>query len=63
VAYAASPGAPIVAGYPVDPPAGQHDSGGLEGLMGLASTFRKAGFVEVARPSEKRAIMRYTCPA
>jgi GNAT superfamily N-acetyltransferase len=63
VAYAASQGAQIVEGYPVDPPEGQRVSGGSEGYMGLASTFRKAGFVEVARPSERRAIMRYTCPA
>ena len=62
VAYAASQGAQIVEGYPVDPPAGERISGGMEGYMGLASTFRKAGFVEVARPSEKRAVMRYTCP-
>ena len=31
--------------------------------MGLASAFRKAGFVEVARPSEKRAIMRFAVAA
>ena len=58
VAYAASQGAQIVEGYPVDPPAGERVSGGMEGYMGLASTFRKAGFVEVARPSERRKIMR-----
>ena len=58
VAYAASQGAQIVEGYPVDPPAGQRVSGGAEGYMGLTSAFRKAGFVEVARPSERRAIMR-----
>jgi GNAT superfamily N-acetyltransferase len=59
VAYAASQGARIVEGYPVDPAEGLHISGGTEGYMGLASAFHKAGFVEVARPSEKRAIMRY----
>ena len=63
VAYAASQGAQIVEGYPVDPPAGERISGGMEGYMGLASAYSKAGFVEVARPSEKRAVMRYTCPA
>ena len=63
VAYAASQGARIVEGYPVDPPEGERVSGGMEGYMGLASTFRKAGFVEVARPSERRAIMRCTCLA
>lgn len=59
VAYAAAHGAQIVEAYPVDPPAGQRVSGGSEGYMGLASAFRKTGFVEVARPSERRTIMRY----
>ena len=63
VAYAASQGAQIVEGYPVDPPAGQRVSGVAEGYMGLASAYSKAGFVEVARPSERRAVMRYTCLA
>ncbi len=60
VAYAASQGAQIVEGYPVDPAEDHRVSGGSEGYMGLASAFRKAGFVEVARPSEKRAVMRYS---
>ena len=59
VAYAASQGAQIVEGYPVDPPEGQRVADGSEGYMGLASAFRRAGFVEVARPSEHRTIMRY----
>jgi len=63
VAYAASQGAQIVEGYPADPPAGQRVSGSAAGYMGLASAYSKTGFVEVARPSERRAIMRYTCPA
>ena len=62
-AYAASQGAQIIKGYPVDPPAGQRVSGGSAGYMGLSSAYSKAGFVEVARPSERRAIMRYPCPA
>jgi hypothetical protein len=57
VAYAASQGAQIVEGYPVDPGETRVD-GGSSGFMGLASAFRKAGFVEVARPSESRVIMR-----
>ena len=61
VTYAASQGAQIVEGYPVDPPAGERVSGGTESYMGLASTFRKAGFVVAARPPEKRAIMRCAC--
>ena len=31
----------------------------LDRLHGLASAYRKAGYVEVARPNERRAIMRY----
>ena len=58
VAYAASQGAQIVEGYPVDPAEGHRVSGGSEGYMGLASAFRKAGFAEVSRPSERRVIMR-----
>ena len=45
-------------GYPVDP-GDEQVSGGSTGFMGLASAYRKAGFVEVARPNERRAIMRY----
>jgi len=59
VAYAASQGAQIIEGYPVDPPEGERVSGGTEGYMGLASAYSKAGFVEVARPSERRAVMRF----
>ena len=40
-------------------PAANGSSGGSTGYMGLASAYRKAGFVEVARPNERRAIMRY----
>jgi GNAT superfamily N-acetyltransferase len=58
VEYAAASGAQIVEGYPVDPGAGRVD-GGSSGFVGLVSAYRKAGFVEVARPSERRTIMRY----
>ena len=37
----------------------RYDACGSSGFMGLASAYRKAGFVEVARPNERRAIMRY----
>lgn len=63
VEYARSEGAAIVEGYPADPPEGEQVQGGTSGFMGLASAFRRAGFVEVARPSENRRtsrpIMRY----
>ncbi len=58
VAYAAGQGARIVEGYPVEPEKPLLDSGG-SAFMGLASAFRKAGFVEVAQPSEHRRIMRF----
>jgi GNAT superfamily N-acetyltransferase len=58
VGYAAANGARIVEGYPVDPGTERID-GGSSGFMGLASAYRRAGFVEVARPNERRAIMRY----
>ncbi len=50
VGYAAANGAQIVEGYPVDPGAERID-GGSSGFMGLASAYRKARFVEVARPN------------
>jgi GNAT superfamily N-acetyltransferase len=58
VSYAAECGAQIVEGYPVDP-GDERVDGGSSGFVGLASAYRKAGFVEVARPNERRAIMRY----
>jgi GNAT superfamily N-acetyltransferase len=71
VSYALDQGADIIEGYPLDPPAGVKVQGGVEGYVGLASAFRKAGFVEVLRPGEQtgggpdtrrgasRVIMRY----
>lgn len=56
VAYARSQGARIVEGYPVETAAEYPDT---FAYIGLASAFRKAGFTEVARPSERRLIMRY----
>ena len=50
-------GGKIVEGYPVEPK-GRRMSDAFA-YTGLASTFRKAGFVEVARRSERRPIMRY----
>jgi GNAT superfamily N-acetyltransferase len=58
VAYAVSQDAQIVEGYPVDPGEERVD-GGSAGFMGLISAYRKAGFVEVARPTEQRAVMRF----
>ncbi|MBM3882272.1 MAG: GNAT family N-acetyltransferase [Verrucomicrobia bacterium] len=55
VAFAGRQGAPIVEGYPVEPAGRQADA---FVYTGLASAFRKAGFVEVARRSPTRPIMR-----
>ncbi|MEJ2420747.1 MAG: GNAT family N-acetyltransferase [Acidobacteriota bacterium] len=56
VRYAASCGAEILEGYPVDPKSGRAADAFV--YTGLASTFRRAGFREVARRSETRPIMR-----
>jgi len=53
--FARSQGAPAVEGYPNDPDAKMPDA---FAWTGLASTFRKAGFSEVARRSSHRPIMR-----
>jgi predicted CoA-binding protein len=50
-------GGKIVEGYPVEPKKGRISN--ASAYTGLASTFRKIGFVEVARRSENRPIMRY----
>jgi GNAT superfamily N-acetyltransferase len=50
-------GGKIVEAYPVEPKGGRMPD--AFAYTGLASTFRKAGFVEVARRSETRPIMRY----
>jgi GNAT superfamily N-acetyltransferase len=50
-------GGKIVEGYPVEPKKGYTPD--PFAYTGLASAFRKAGFVEVIRRSETRPIMRY----
>lgn len=54
--YAARRGAKIVEGYPVEARKGRMPD--AFAWTGLVSAFCKAGFVEVARPSATRAIMR-----
>jgi GNAT superfamily N-acetyltransferase len=55
--YARQQGVRILEGYPIEP---KKDSApDIYAFTGLASTFRQAGFVEVARRSESRPIMRY----
>lgn len=57
VAYARSQGAGVVEGYPVDTGGARRPAPFV--YTGLASAFRQAGFVEVARRSPTRPIMRY----
>ena len=57
VEYAHQQGAQIIEGYPVEPKKDQTPD--IYAFTGLASTFRKFGFKEVARRSETRPIMRY----
>jgi hypothetical protein len=58
VDYVKREGGEIVEGYPVEP---KKDWTLPDPFVytGLASAFRKAGFVEVARRSKTRPIMRY----
>lgn len=56
VEFAAARGARVVEGYPVD--AGGKKAADVFVWTGLVSTFERAGFVEVARRSPTRPIMR-----
>lgn len=58
VDYARQHGARVVEGYPKDPQAGS-TSPDVFVYTGLFSAFQKAGFVEVARRSPTRPVMRY----
>jgi hypothetical protein len=54
--YVKQRGGKIVEGYPTEPGTPQPDA---FVYTGLASAFRKAGFVEALRRSKNRPIMRY----
>ena len=56
VEYVREQGGKILEGYPVD---AEKDLPDVFVYHGTAAAFRKAGFVEVARRSETRPIMRY----
>ncbi len=56
--FARQQGAKILEGYPVDPDP-EDDKPDEWVYHGLASAFRKAGFVEAARHLKNRPIMRY----
>lgn len=53
--YARSRGAEIVEGYPIDAAGGL---AGYSGYTGIASTYRRAGFVDVLHRSGRKMIMR-----
>jgi GNAT superfamily N-acetyltransferase len=55
--YVQRQGGIIVEAYPIETKKGKIPD--AFAYTGLASTFRKAGFVQVHRPSERRVIMRY----
>jgi len=55
--YCRKQGAEIIEGYPVEPQKSFYPP--LFALTGFASSFKKAGFKEVARRSKTRPIMRY----
>lgn len=57
VEYAASRGAKIIEGYPVEPKEGKAPDVFM--YTGLFSAFKQAGFSEVLRRSATRPIMRY----
>jgi GNAT superfamily N-acetyltransferase len=56
VDFAKAQGAQVLEGYPVEPKSDSMPP--VFAYTGLASTFRKAGFREVARRSETRPVMR-----
>ena len=58
IEYVSERGGKIIEGYPVEPKKNQISD--VFAWTGLASAFRKAGFVEVVRRSPTRPIMRYT---
>jgi GNAT superfamily N-acetyltransferase len=57
IEYARENGARIVEAYPLIPEQSKSPQYGV--YMGLASTFRRLGFEEVARRSRMRPVMRY----
>ena len=57
VEYAGEHGARTVEGYPIEPKTPRIPP--VFAWTGLASAFRKSGFVEVERRSDTRPIMRY----
>jgi GNAT superfamily N-acetyltransferase len=61
VDYVGRKGGRVVEGYPLD--TAKRDVNNMSAFTGFASAFRRAGFRECARRSEKRPIMRRTIRA
>lgn len=59
VEFARQNGAQIIEGYPLIPKSCKDQVPFL--FPGIYDTFIKAGFIEVARRSERHPVMRYTC--
>lgn len=57
IEYVTKQGGKVIEGYPTEPKKNKMPDPFV--WTGLASAFKKAGFVEVARRSETRPIMRY----
>jgi GNAT superfamily N-acetyltransferase len=58
--YARAHGATIIEGYPVEPR--EEETPDTFAYTGIVQAFREVGFVEVARRSAARPIMRYMAP-
>jgi len=56
--YVRSQGGKVVEAYPTLPK--EHRLPPVSSFMGLPGMYEKEGFVEVARPSESKVVMRYT---
>jgi GNAT superfamily N-acetyltransferase len=57
VEYVRGQGGTVVEAYPTEPKAERLPP--VSSFMGLPAMFAQAGFVECARPSERRVVMRY----
>jgi GNAT superfamily N-acetyltransferase len=57
IEYAVNQGARIIEAYPTIPKSDNLPP--VSSFMGVPSLFAQAGFIEIARPSQARMIMRY----
>jgi GNAT superfamily N-acetyltransferase len=58
VEYVKSQGGKVVEAYPTEPRTRQLPP--VSSFMGIPRVFQRAGFVEIARPSKSKVIMRYS---